>query len=31
MELNFLTNYKSLFLSKKEGDISQQRMHLGIM
>lgn len=29
MELSFLTNYKSLFLAKKEGDISQQRMHLG--
>lgn len=29
MELTFLTNYKSLFLVKKEGDISQQRMHLG--
>lgn len=24
MELNFLTNYKSLFLVEKEGDISQQ-------
>lgn len=24
MELNFLANYKSLFLAEKEGDISQQ-------